>query len=82
MMLGLSGGRGGLGWVLSWVQRSAGSRWSVRPAASPAPLATISPAQVFGQFDPKPAQEGQAAVTRNTASQGRYPRGPPLPPPQ
>lgn len=30
----------------------------MRPAASPAPPATISPAQVFGQFDPEPAQGG------------------------
>lgn len=48
--------------MLTCVQYSAGSRWSVRLAASPAPLAIISPAQVFGQIDPKPVQGGQAAV--------------------
>lgn len=58
MMLGLSGGRGGLKWVLTQVQLSAWSSWSVRPAASPAPPATGSPAQVPGRFDPKPAQGG------------------------
>lgn len=51
-------------------------------AASPAPLATVSPAQVLGQCDPEPAQGGQAAVARTVASPGRYPLGPPLPPPR
>lgn len=67
-------GWGRFGWALTCVEHSAGSRWSVRPAASPVPLAIISPTQVFGQIDPKPMQGGQAAV----ALEPLHPLVPPL----
>lgn len=49
----------------------------MRPAASPAPPATISPAQVFGQFDPEPAGGGSGSSHPNRGLAGPIPHGPP-----